>query len=145
MVKNMNIDFDKLVHIFNTEGKESAVEFLSSTYGVEYATTIRLLRKNTNYRFNKSTRKYEELSNDNLDFMSMEQLCKVKDTEATKIVASVPEKVYCKDPMDSLTLDLEQDRLLEMAKFIKISPSSKTINININRLRDSGYDIELIN
>lgn len=76
--------------------------------------------------------------------MSMEQLCKVKDTEATKIVASMPEKVYYKNPMDSLTVDLLQDRLLEIAKFIKICPSSKTINININRLRDSGYDIKLI-
>ncbi len=77
--------------------------------------------------------------------MSMEQLYKVKDIEATKIIASIPEKVYYKNPLDSLTVDLLQDRILEIAKFIKIYPSSKTINININRLRDSGYDIKLIN
>lgn len=46
--------------------------------------------------------------------------------------------------MDLLTIDLLQDRLLELTKFIKVSVSSKTINIDINQLRDSGYDIQLI-
>ncbi|MEG0309204.1 MAG: hypothetical protein RR636_14775 [Clostridium sp.] len=74
----------------------------------------------------------------------MDQLCKPNNTEATQIVASVPEKVYYSNPMDLLTIDLLQDRLLELTKFIKISISSKTINIDINQLRDSGYDIQLI-
>lgn len=145
MKKDIDIDFDKLVHIFNTEGKVAAEEFLSSTYGVRYENTMRLLKKNSNYRFNRGKRKYETGSEDVTDFISMEQLCQSKSTDATKIVASLPEKVYYKNPIDELTIDLLQDRLLEVIKFIKISPSSKTINININHLRDSGYDIELIN
>ncbi len=67
----------------------------------------------------------------------MEQLCHSKNTEATKIVASViPKKIYYSDPMISLIIDLLYDMLLELMKFINISESSKKINISINRLRD---------
>ncbi|WP_346939239.1 hypothetical protein [uncultured Clostridium sp.] len=144
MAKEITIDFEKFVHIFNTEGKEASEEFLATTYGAKYPNTIRLLKQSTNYRYNRGIKKYELRHDEGSDFISMEQLCEQNNAKATKVVASIPEKVYYSNPMDSLTIDLLQDRLLELTKFIKISVSSKTINIDINQLRDSGYDIQLI-
>lgn len=144
MAKETSIDLEKFVHIFNTEGKEASEDFLSTTYGAKYANTIRLLKQNTKYRYNRGLKKYILSHNETSDFISMEQLCETNNAEATKIVASIPEKVYYSNPMDLLTIDLLQDRLLEITKFIKISVSSKTINIDVNQLRDSGYDIQLI-
>lgn len=144
MSKETNVDFEKFVHIFNTEGKEASEEFLSTTYGAKYPNTIRLLKQYTNYRYNRGIKKYELRSDESSDFISMDQLCEPSNIEATKVVASIPEKVYYSNPMDLLTIDLLQDRLLELTKFIKISISSKTINIDVNQLRDSGYDIQII-
>ncbi|MEG0309226.1 MAG: hypothetical protein RR636_14885 [Clostridium sp.] len=127
MVKETIIDFEKFVQVFNTEGKEASEEFLSTTYGAKYANTIRLLKQYTNYRYNRGIKKYILSHDESSDFISMDQLCKPNNTEATQIVASVPEKVYYSNPMDLLTIDLLQDRLLELTKFIKISISSKTI------------------
>lgn len=140
-----NVDYEKFIEIFNSQGKDAAKEFLDENYSLKYDYAVRFLKKETNYRFNRNTRKYYLVTQEDMQFLSIDKLLEHKNEEAANIVASIPEKVYYKDPIVSLTLDLYQDRLAELSKFITISLSSKTVEINLISLREIGYDINVIN
>lgn len=71
-LKKTIIDFDKFVHIFNTEGKEASEEFLATTYGAKYPNTIRLLKQYTNYRYTQEIKKYVLSHDESSDFISIE-------------------------------------------------------------------------
>lgn len=143
--EHTNLDFIKFIDIFNTEGKKPAKEFVASATNINYDYFVRLLKKYTGYVYNRHLKKYELPSNDESHFISMDNLLNKDTGDATKIVASIPEKIYYKDPVDTLNIDILQDRLIELSKYIKISQNSKTIEVNLARLRESGYDINVIN
>lgn len=143
-VNYRELEYDKFVQIFNIEGKVAAREFVSNNTNIKYNYFVKLLRKHTKYIYNRLLKKYE-LSNDESDtFLSMDDLIKKNKDDATTIVASLPEKVYYKEPLNDLYIDIFQDRLLELSKYITISQSAKNIKINLHRLRESGYDIDII-
>ncbi|MDZ4956915.1 hypothetical protein GNF51_14115 [Clostridium perfringens] len=140
-----DLDYEKFVHIFNNEGKKAAKEFVMNTTEVKYDYFVRLLKKHTKYIYNRPLKRYELPTDDSGAFMSIDDLLNKGKEDATKVVASIPEKVYYKDPIDTLSIDILQDRLIELSKYIKISQSIKTIEINMSRLRESGYDLSVIN
>lgn len=140
-----DLDYKKFIHIFNTEGKKAAKEFVLSTTSFNYDYYIKLLKKYTGYVYNRQMKRYEQPSDESDAFISIDDLLSKGKNDATPIVASFPEKLYCKDPIDALNIDLLQDRLMELSKYIKIAPSAKTIEINLIRLRESGYDVSIIN
>ena len=142
---NKDLDYKKFIHIFNTEGKKAAKEFVLSTTSFNYDYYIKLLKKYTGYVYNRQMKRYEQPSNESDAFISIDDLLSKGKNDATPIVASIPEKLYCKNPIDALNIDLLQDRLMELSKYIKIAPSAKTIEINIISLRESGYDVSMIN
>ena len=140
-----DLDFEKFIHVFNTDGKNEAREFIASTTNINYDYFIRLLKQHTGYVYNRALKKYEFKSNEESTFISIDNLFNKDKGDATKVVASIPEKVYYKDPLDTLNIEIFQDRLIELSKYIKISQSTKTIQINLVRLRESGYDIDVVN
>lgn len=140
-----DLEFEKFVHIFNTEGKSAAKQFVSSISNINYDYFVKLLKQYKGYIYNRNLKRYELPSNDESPFISIDDLFNKEKDDATKLVASIPEKIYYKDPSDSLTIDILQDRLMELSKYIKINQSSKTIEINLERLRESGYDVNVIN
>lgn len=140
-----DLDYKEFINIFNTNGKKAAKEFISNYTDLNYDHFVRLLKKYTGYVYNRNIRKYELPLKDDAQFISMDSLLNKDNRDATKIVASLPEKIYYKDPIDTLNIELLQDRLLELSNYIKISQSSKTIEINLVRLREASYDINVIN
>lgn len=137
-----NLEFDKFVQVFNIEGKIAAREFVTNNTNIKYNYFVKLLRKHTKYIYNRILKKYE-ISNDDLDtFLSMDDLINKSTEDATTHVASVPEKIYYKDPIDVLHMDMFQDRLTELSKYITINQSAKSIKIDLQCLR--GYKIEVI-
>lgn len=140
-----DLDYKGFINTFNTNGKKAAKEFISTYTDLNYDHFVRLLKKYTGYIYNRNIRKYELPSKDDAQFISMDSLLNKDNRDATKIVASLPEKIYYKDPIDTLNIELLQDRLLELSNYIKISQSSKTIEINLARLREASYDINVIN
>ncbi|WML34353.1 hypothetical protein [Clostridium sp. OS1-26] len=142
--EHKDLDFNKFIHIFNTEGKKAAKEFVSTIADINYDYFVRLLKKYTGYVYNRSFKRYEIPSNDEHTFISMNDLFNKDKGDATKVVASIPEKIYYKDPVDILNIDILQDRLIELSKYIKISQSTKNIEINLARLRENGYNVDVI-
>lgn len=140
-----DLDYEKFIHIFNNEGKKAAKEFVANTTSINYDYFVRLLKKYTNYVYNRPFKRYELSSEGSSTFMSMDDLINKGKDDATKVVVSIPEKVYYKDSIDALNIDILQDRLIEISKYIKISQSTKSIEINMCRLRESGYDLSVIN
>lgn len=143
--KHKNLDFEKFINIFNSQGKKAAKEFVLNVTTFNYDYYVKLLKKYTGYIYNRPLKKYEKIIDDSNTFMSMDDLLGKGNSDATEVVASIPQKVYINDPANSLIIDLYQDRLMELSKYIKITTSTKTIEINTTRLRDSGYDINIIN
>lgn len=140
-----DLDFEKFIHIFNTEGKKAAKEFVSLNTSINYDYFVRLLKKYTGYVYNRTFKRYELPTTIETPFISIEDLFNKDNDDATKIVASIPKKIHYKDPIDALNIDILQDRLIELSKYITISQSSKTIEINLVRLRENSYDIDVIN
>ncbi|MBI6873433.1 hypothetical protein [Clostridium aciditolerans] len=143
--EHKDLDFNKFIRIFNTEGKKAAKEFVSTIADINYDYFGRLLKKYTGYVYNRSFKRYEIPSNDEHTFISMNDLLNKDKGDATKVVASIPEKIYYKDPVDTLNIDILQDRLIELSKYIKISQSTKNIEINLARLRENDYNVDVIN
>ncbi|GAA0761850.1 hypothetical protein [Clostridium sartagoforme] len=139
-----DLDYEKFIHIFNNEGKKAAKEFVANTTSINYDYFVRLLKKYTNYVYNRTFKRYELSADESSTFMSMDDLINKGKDDATKVAESFPEKVYYKDPIAELNIDILQDRLIEISKYIKISQSTKSIEINMGRLRESGYDLSVI-
>lgn len=140
-----NLDYKGFIHVFNTDGKKAAKDFAATITELNYDHFVRLLKKYTGYMYNRTIKKYELPSTDESAFISIDNLLNKDSEGATKLVASLSEKIYYKDPVDILNMDLLQDRLLELSNYINISQSAKTIEINFSRLREAGYDIRVIN
>lgn len=138
-----DLDYMKFIEIFNNEGKDEAKRYIKDSSPVSYPYFVRLLKENSGYQYNRILRKYEPVQPSSEPFMSIDDLLTKPKNDATTVVASIPQKIYYKDPIDEMNLDIFQDRLIEISKYIRLSQSNKTIEINMNRLRDSGYDITI--
>lgn len=140
--KLIEVDFDKLIHIFNTDGKKAAVAYVESTYGVAYAQIQKRISKETNYVFNRNSRKYEEEKKNKNPFMTMAELCQDQTTLDEKIAVEKATEIPQKDNrFENIILDLMKDRMLEMNKYIYLEQSSKQIIINLKLLKDHGYEV----
>ncbi len=53
------LDYEKFIHIFNNEGKKAAKEFVANTTSINYDYFVRLLKKYTNYVYNRPFKRYE--------------------------------------------------------------------------------------
>lgn len=143
--QHKDLDYMKFIDIFNNEGRSIARSYVKDNIPFKYDYFIKLVKKYTGYEYNKRLKKFETHSPTEESFMSIDDLLNKSKEDATDVVASIPKKIYYKDPMDELNIDILQDRLIEISKYIKISQSTKTIEINMIRLRESGYDIAVKN
>lgn len=143
--QHKDLDYMKFIDIFNNEGRSIARNYVKDNIPFHYDYFVKLVKRYTGYEYNRSLKKFEIPSPAEEAFMSIDDLLNKSKEDATDVVASIPKKVYYKDPIDELNIDILQDRLIEISKYIKISQSTKTIEINIIRLRESGYDIAVKN
>lgn len=143
--QHKDLDYMKFIDIFNNEGRSIARNYVKDNIPFHYDYFVKLVKRYTGYEYNRSLKKFERPSPDEEAFMSIDDLLNKSKEDATDVVASIPKKIYYKDPFDELNIDILQDRLIEISKYIKISQSTKTIEINMIRLRESGYDIAVKN
>lgn len=145
-MKNKNIDIQKVIDIFNTEGKRAAAEFTEIEYNIPYTTVQRRIKEETNYSFNRNTRKYE-IRDKEAAFMTLEELCKDK----PKTVRTINEDRSNFDPnphlneniFKDLIVNLMKDKMQEMSKYIHLEQSTKLVLISLKKLEESGYKVVL--
>lgn len=143
--QHKDLDYMKFIDIFNNEGRTLARNYVKENIPFHYDYFVKLVKRYTGYEYNRNLKKFELPSPAEEAFMSIDDLLNKSKEDATDVVASIPKKIYYKDPIDELNIDILQDRLIELSKYIKISQSTKTIEINMSRLRESGYDISVNN
>ncbi len=129
------IDFKKFVDIFNTYGKNAAVEHVAETYGVRYDSIVNRLKRESEYKYNTQKSRYMLKSdiNDDVPFLNMEQLCRSEKT-----------KVQDTSTSDKIIANLIKDKFLEMSKFMSLEISNKKIVLKIDAAKQEGYTIEYL-
>jgi len=140
-IKDIQIDFEKIIDIFNNEGKSSASNFVKETYGVPYATIQRRIVKESKYRFNRNIRKYEKVVDLNNNFLSIDELFSEK-SDQNIVKEDILFNYECN--LKNLVTELIKDKLLEINKYIKFEQNSKSAIINIGKLQTDGYRIKII-
>lgn len=139
--ETINVDYQKVVEIFNLNGKASAQEYVKNTYGLEFEMFSRRLLKENGYFFNRSSRKYEIKTAGEEQFMTLDDLCKVKEP---KPAVNSKETEINNLGLESIIIDLMRDRIIEISKYVHIEQSSKRIVINLQNLQKSGYEVKMI-
>lgn len=137
---DINIDFNKLVEVFNNDGRPAAEKFIEGTYGVAYNIVQRRLTKETSYVYNRAIRKYVVKNSTDDVFISTDKLFKGKCITETKQVTSN----YVEFNFNDVLNDILKDRLLELSKYFTISQSTKEISINMRLLKSSGYKLNIL-
>ncbi len=142
-MKDKDIDFDNLIQIFNNDGIKAAKEYIKETYNASYTVVQRRIKEETNYYFNRSTRKYELINGPKASFMTLEELYmdKSKSNEDRPDIRlnSHPNEDIFKD----IIVNLMKDKMQEMSKYIHLEQSTKLVLISIKRLEENGYKVIL--
>jgi len=145
-LKNKDVDLQKIVDIFNAEGKDAAAQFTELEYNTPYTTLQRRIKEETNYFYNRNTRKYE-LRSKEASFMTLEELCEDKPKAVKKtnedrsnldLNPHLNENIF-KD----IVVNLMKDKMQEISKYIHLEQSTKLALINIKKLEESGYKVIL--
>ena len=146
-MKNKDIDFEKLITVFNNEGKEAVMEYVKNTYNTSYAVIQRRIKVETNYHFNKNTRKYELTNKEQTPFMTLEEL--YKDNPKTITTTNEDRSNIDLNPhqdenlFKDVVVNLMKDRIQEISKYIQLEQSTKSVLISLKKLVDNGYKVIL--
>lgn len=143
MSKVNDEELNKIVHVYNSEGRIAAYDLLRSQYGVKYPyALLKRIEKNPKFEYNQADDCYlvhKEVDTNSI-FMSMEELCS----------PMVPQHVQSseKQLIDSRPVEMEKliqkllgERLLELSRYITLDPLSKTMLIDQTSLKIAGYRI----
>lgn len=139
--KNIDIDYQRVVEVFNENGKTAAQDFVENTYDIKFDILSRKLLKENGYFFNRSSRRYELKSSEEEQFMSLDELCNIKEQ---KLLANSQETKVTNFGIESIIIDLIKDRMIEISKYIHIEQSSRKIIINLQNLQKAGYEVKMI-
>lgn len=143
-MSNDNIDFERIVDLFNTNGKKAAMEFTQSEYNIPYAYLQRKIKEETNYFFNRRSRKYE-FKTDNSPFMSLDEL--YQDKAKTSSISKEDRSLVDLDPhlenniFKDIVVGLMKDKIQEINKYVHIEQSTKLAFINLKKLEENGYKV----
>lgn len=132
--------FDKYVELFNSQGKDAALEYISQECNIDHLAFKRKLRSKSNYVYDRHAKKYRVRNNED-QFMSLDELCTTKTTSMRKAITENPNRD--KVIFDTLIIDLMKDRLTEISKYIVFEQSSKEIRIDSERLQRDGYTLTI--
>ncbi|MDA8223898.1 MAG: hypothetical protein M0Z35_19835 [Desulfitobacterium hafniense] len=138
-MKNLNnTHFDKYVELFNSNGKDAAIEYITQECKTDYLAFQRIMRNKSSYVYDRSTKKYRARNNED-QFMSLEELSTTKAASTKKEITANANRD--KVIFDTILIGLMKDRLTEIAKYILFEQSSKEIHIDSERLQRDGYTL----
>jgi len=132
--------FDQFVEIYNSQGKDAAIEYVAQKCNMDYVLFQRNMRKQSTYVYDRSTKKFKVQDNEN-QFMSLEELCNTKPVSTKK--DSISNNNWGKIYFDKIVVDLMKDRLSEISKYIFFEQSSKEIQIDSKSLQRDGYTLSI--
>ena len=145
--KNNDVDLERLIYIFNTEGKKAAMEFSEKEYKTSYATVQRRIKEETAYSFSRNSRKYELIEEKQASFMTLEELYedKPKSTSKTNKDRSSfdPTPHLDENIFKEVVVNLMKDKMQEISKYVHLEQSTKLALISLKRLEESGYKVIL--
>ena len=144
-MKKIDVDFDKIVEVFNNEGKEATKRYVESTYNCSYAHVQRRIKEEGNYIFSRHTRKYEPIDYSAVEFMTLEELymeekiIKISDEDSPAFGFNPQSDDIFKD----IVVNLMKDKIQEISKYIHLEQSTKLVLISLKSLEHNGYKVIL--
>ena len=129
--------YDHYVKLYNDQGSQAAKDYVSEVCGMEINQFQRRMRRETEYFFNKSIKKYDKGSAEVEPFMSLEELCSTQSPRTSKELS--PNSPLFTD----LVFGLMRDRLIELQKFIHIDKEAKQIVVDKRSAMEQGYLVKM--
>ena len=144
MAKEINIDFDEFVHIFNIEGKEKAKEFAGTKYNRSYEYVQRRLYKESNYYFDRGEKRYKKKDTGvvDADFMSVDELYKGKSLPS-QLKQGTEAKLASSIDFEDIVMSLIKDRLTELSKYILLDHGTNKVVVKASAIKDNGFELIL--
>ena len=144
MARDINIDFDEFVQVFNIEGKEKAKAFADTKYNRSYEYVQRRLYRESHYYFDRADKRYKKKAERviDADFMSVDALYKGK----TQTVGANKEAVVKQAPnidFEDIVMGLIKDRLTELSKYILLDHGTNKVVIKANAIKENGFELIL--
>jgi len=129
------IDFKMIVDTYNLSGKQAAVKFVTDTYGIQYNSAIKRLRKESEYIYNQRRDRYILKSEAGSPFLSLAEL-----ETGNKLETPKNQTI----DTNEIVLNLIKDKFFEISKYITLEQSSKKILLNMAAAKNAGYEIEYV-
>lgn len=133
-IKVDKVHYDKYVEIYNDQGTQAAKEYVTMLCNMDINQFQRKMRRETDYIFNKSIKRYDKGAVQAEPFMSLEELC--SNTRALSTTKEIPHNGHA---FDDLVFELMRDRLIELQKFIRIDQGAKQVVVDKRLAKDQGY------
>lgn len=134
-------NFDQYVEIYNTQSREAAFDYVTQDCNMDFPAFQRKMRSETQYIYNRSSKKFEERSEE-AQFMSLDDLCTKKLQTVKK--DPPPTEGTNKPSFDEIVIDLMRDRLTELSKYIRFDQSAKQVIVDSKGLSESGYRLSVV-
>lgn len=144
MAKDIIIDFDEFVNVFNIEGKEKAKEFADAKYNRSYEYVQRRLHKESEYYFDRGEKRYKKKNARIVDaaFMSIDDLYKGKNlTMESKPEGLVKQSLQV--DFEDIVMGLIKDRLTELSKYILLDHGANKLVVKASAIKDDGFELIL--
>lgn len=138
--KKTEIDYSKLVEIYNTEGKLKADEYIKSTYSLSLGYVYQRLLK-AGYIHDRTRKKYVLASSEPHNFLSLETLLEPMSDSLSDNDKTLWEVPSYTNEIDTLVMELIKDKVLQLNHFMKINHHSKTVLLRKSALLEDGYKI----
>jgi hypothetical protein len=144
MAKDIIIDFDEFVNVFNIDGKEKAKAFADAKYNRSYEYVQRKLHKESEYYFDRSEKRYKKKNERIVDaaFMSIDDLYKGKNLT----IESKPEglvKQALQVDFEDIVMGLIKDRLTELSKYILLDHGANKLLVKASAIKEDGFELIL--
>ena len=135
-------DYEYIANIFNESGDKAAQEYIATTYGNKAPRgVISRIKKAPGFKYDEVNKKIikVDLTEEKI-FMGLDELCNNTDSNKGESVLSNDTAIK---NIESLYMELMQEKLLELMKYVRINNYSKTISIDNSALTTDGYKIKL--
>ncbi len=135
-------DYEHIANIFNESGDKAAQDYIATTYGNKAPRgVISRIKKAPGFKYDEVNKKIlkVDLTEEKI-FMGLDELCKNTNSNKGESILSDDNSIKS---IESLYIELMQEKLLELMKYVRISHYSKTISINNSALNADGYKVKL--
>lgn len=138
-------DYKNIANIFNESGDNAAQEYIVNTYGTKAPRgVISRIKNSPGFKYDTVNKKIikSDISEEKI-FMDIDELCNNNDSNINGIPNpntndSVSNKI------ELLYIELMQEKLIDLMKYVKLNHCTSTISINKSALNSDGYIINFI-